>query len=163
MSNASLIVSVVAVVFSGIAVVISCVVAYVHIKNRDESRRARDFNTMLRILEEVDNETARKDRQFIYALSRDKSKDWSNIPKIIEAIGNERVQSIERTINKLDNICFFLDKGYSWGEEPPKWIWETIIEIWERLGPFIEYFRTQPGRQSGYAVYFERFTQKAKN
>jgi len=163
MSNASLIISIAAVILSGIAVVISGVVAYIHIKNRDESRRARDFNTMLRILEEVDNETARKDRQFIYELSRDKSKDWSNIPKIIEGIGNERVQSIERTINKLDNICFFLDKGYSWDEEPPKWIWETTVEMWDRLEPLIKYFRTQHGRQSGYAVYFERFAHRVKS
>src|SRR4030042_6745309 len=50
---------------SVIALGISAGVGYLSWRNRDESRKARDFSVMLRILDEIDNDKARKDREYI--------------------------------------------------------------------------------------------------
>lgn len=149
-------------VLSIIALIISSIVAFIQWKNRDDSRRSRDFNTISQILNLLSNDKAREEREFIYVLRRDESKDFSDISKVIQEIGQGRVDQIERTINRMDQTAFFLEKGYTKNQEVPSTITETVSEMWQRLEPFVKHFRTQPGRKKGYAIYFERFAKSIK-
>ncbi|MBM4446469.1 MAG: hypothetical protein FJ023_03840 [Chloroflexi bacterium] len=151
----------ISIIFSAFALIISAVVGYITWKNRDESRKARDYSVMARIIDTVDNDKAREDRNYIYTLVDKGHLDFKNIPKILDQIGRERVHSIERTINALDNVGFFLKTGYSSYSEAPQGIWQMANAMWERLEPFINHFRTQPGRQKGYAEYFEQMAKEA--
>src|SRR4030042_139524 len=151
----------ISILISVIALGISAGVGYLSWRNRDESRKARDYSVMLRILDEIDNDKARKDREYIYALADRGRIDFNDIPEVLDQIGQERVHSIERTINAIDNAGFFLKTGYSSYTKTPQWIWEMTNEMWKRLEPFVNYFRTQPGRRKGYAEYFEQLAKEA--
>ncbi len=155
---------IVSLVISAFAFIVSGIVAFIQWKNRDESRRTRDINVMLRIFETMDSDEFRADRAYIYALGRD-NDDWKDIPQLINRIGESRVKQVERVISKFDSIGYFILYGFSHKQEIPQWIFEITSEMWKRLNPLIMYFRKLEGRQNGYALYFERlywFSTKVK-
>ncbi len=145
-----------------LALIISAVVGYITWKNRDESRKARDYSVMAKILDMLDNDKARKDREYIYTMADKGGLDFYNIPKVIDQVGKEKLDCIERTINAFDNLGYLLITGYSNYQDSPTWVWETTSEMWKRLNPFIYYFRTQPGRRKGYAESFELLFKEAQ-
>ena len=107
---------VVSFVVSFFAFILSGIVAFIQWKNRDESRRARDINVMLKVFETMDSDEFREDRAYVYALGRD-NDGWKDIPQLIKRIGESRVKQIERTISKFDSIGYFLLHGFSQKQE----------------------------------------------
>ena len=135
-------------------------------------RKQMSFNTVLQLMDGLDDEQARKDREIIYRLSG--KGDWilSNMEAIpieedtIMKIATEVTErntryALERTIKNLDKVGFVLLKGRGKKNEAPIWIWERALAMWCRLEPFVKYVRNQPGRKN-YAIYFEELAKYAE-
>ena len=123
-------------------------------------RRQMTFSTFLKLMDDLDDELARKDREIIY-----RQLDTGVTDEVVRRIDTEATEkyvkyAIERTIKNLDKVGFVLLKGYGRKEEAPAWIWERALIMWQRLGPFVRYFRSQPGRTT-YAIYFEELAEEA--
>ena len=135
-------------------------------------RKQISFNTFLTLMDNLDDEQARKDRAIIYQLSH-KGEDVLHhteaIPieeDVVTKIATDVTQrntryALERTIKNLDKVGFVLLKGHSRKKEAPIWIWDRALAMWHRLEPFVKYVRTQPGRQN-YAIYFEELAKYAE-
>jgi len=135
-------------------------------------RKQMSFTTFLKLMDDLDDEQARKDREIIYRLSSkgdDFLRNMEAIPIEEDAViriatevteRNTRY-ALERTIKNLDKVGYVLLKGPSKKEEAPIWIWERALAMWYRLGPFVRYVRNRPGRQN-YAIYFEELAKYAK-
>ena len=135
-------------------------------------RKQVSFNTVLKLMDDLDDEQARKDREIIYRLSgkgEDFLRNMEALPieeDIIIKIATDVTErntryALERTIKNLDKIGFVLLKGHGRKKEAPVWIWERALAMWSRLEPFIRYVRTRPGRKN-YAIYFEALAKEAK-
>ena len=134
-------------------------------------RKQMSFNTVLKLMDDLDDEQARKDREIIYRLSSkgdDFLRNMEAIPinndliiKIATDVTERHTRyALERTIKNLDKVGFVLLKGHGKKNEAPVWIWERASAMWSRLEPFVRYVRTRPGRQN-YAIYFEEFAKYA--
>lgn len=134
-------------------------------------RKQMSFNTVLKLMDDLDDEQARKDREIIYRLSNkgdDFLRNMEALPieeDIIIKIATDVTErntryALERTIKNLDKISFVLLKGYGKKEEAPIWIWDRALAMWSRLEPFVRYVRQQPGREN-YAIYFEALAKDA--
>ena len=135
-------------------------------------RKQMSFSTFLKLMDDLDDEQARKDRELIYRLSNQGEEFLSNMEPIpidkdviikIATDGTERNTryALERTIKNLDKVGFVLLKGHGKKTEAPIWIWDRAMAMWVRLEPFVRYVRTRPGRQN-YAIYFEALAKNAK-
>jgi hypothetical protein len=136
-------------------------------------RKQMSFSTFLKLMDDLDDEQARKDREIIYRLSSkgdDFLRNMEALPIEEDAViriatevteRNTRY-ALERTIKNLDKIGYVLLKGPSKKEEAPVWIWERALAMWHRLEPFIRYIRNRPGRQN-YGIYFEELAKYAQN
>ena len=124
-------------------------------------RRQMNFDTFLKLMDDLDDEQARKDREIIYHLVNAGITD--ELVKKIDTDVTERhtKYAIERTIKNLDKVGFVLLKGHGRSKEAPAWIWERSLAMWQRLSPFVACFRGQPGRRA-YAIYFEELANEAQ-
>ena len=130
------------------------------------------FSTFLKLMDDLDDEQARKDREIIYRLSSkgdDFLRNMEAIPIEEDAViriatdvteRNTRY-ALERTIKNLDKVGYVLLKGPSNKNEAPIWIWERALAMWYRLEPFVRYVRDRPGRKN-YAIYFEELAKDAE-
>jgi len=116
-------------------------------------RRQMVFNNFLKLMDELDDEQARKDREVIYRLA------GSGIDT--DVTERHAKYAIERTIKNLDKVGYVLLKGYGRRKEAPAWIWERTLAMWQRLEPFVKCFRKHPGRNT-YALYFEQLALEAE-
>jgi hypothetical protein len=123
-------------------------------------RRQMNFDTFLKLMDDLDDEQARKDREIIYQLVNAGITD--ELVKKIDTDTTERYTkyAIERTIKNLDKVGFVLLRGHGRRKEAPAWIWERALVMWRRLEPFVRCFRGQPGRKT-YAIYFEELAKEA--
>jgi len=123
-------------------------------------RRQMNFDTFLKLMDDLDDEQARKDREIIYQLVNAGITD--ELVKKIDTDTTERhtKYAIERTIKNLDKVGFVLLRGHGRRKEAPAWIWERALVMWQRLEPFVRCFRGQPGRKT-YAIYFEELAKEA--
>jgi hypothetical protein len=124
-------------------------------------RRQMSFGAVLKLMDDLDDEQARKDRELIYRLV-----SQGVTPELVTRIDADVTErhnkyAIERTIKNLDKVGFVLLRGYGRREEAPAWIWERALNMWQRLEPFVTHFRTQPGRKT-YALYFEELAKEAE-
>ena len=135
-------------------------------------RKQMSFNTFLKLMDDLDDEQARKDREIIYRLSSKGDDFLRNMEAI--PIGEDAViriatdvterntrYALERTIKNLDKVGYVLLKGPGKRNEAPIWIWERALAMWYRLEPFIRYVRNRPGRKN-YAIYFEELAKDAE-
>ena len=124
-------------------------------------RRQMVFNNFLKLMDELDDEQARKDREVIYRLA-DSGIDDEVVRKIDTDVTERHAKyAIERTIKNLDKVGYVLLKGYGRRKEAPAWIWERTLAMWQRLRPFVKCFRKHPGRNT-YALYFEQLALEAE-
>jgi hypothetical protein len=136
------------------------VLAVVSFSQMRALRRQMTFSTFLKLMDELDDERARKDREVIYRLVKG-GVDNEIVVKIDTDVTERHTKyAIERTIKNLDKVGFVLLRGYGRHEEAPAWIWERALVMWQRLEPFVVHFRGKPGRRT-YAIYFEELAKKA--
>ncbi len=124
-------------------------------------RRQMSFSVVLKLMEDLDDEKARRDRELIYHLVNQGTTEELISQIDIDVTERHTKYAIERTIKNLDKVGFVLLRGYGQPEEAPAWIWERAINMWQRLAPFVAHFRTQPGRKT-YALYFEELAKEAE-
>ena len=135
-------------------------------------RKQMSFNTFLKLMDDLDDEQARKDREIIYRLSSkgdDFLRNMEALPieeDVIIRIATEVTErhnrhALERTIKNLDKVGYVLLKGPGRKTEAPVWIWERALAMWYRLEPFVRYIRDRPGRKN-YAIYFEELAKDAE-
>ena len=135
-------------------------------------RKQMSFSTFLKLMDDLDDEQARKDREIIYRLSSkgdDFLRNMEALPieeEVIIRIATEVTErntryALERTIKNLDKVGYVLLKGSGRKNEAPVWIWERALAMWYRLEPFIRYVRNRPGRKN-YAIYFEELAKEAE-
>ena len=124
-------------------------------------RRQMNFDTFLKLMDDLDDEQARKDREIIYRLV-----DTGITDELVRKVDTDTAErhtkyAVERTIKNLDKVGFVLLRGHGRKEEAPEWIWERALAMWQRLEPFVRCFRGQPGRKT-YAIYFEALAKDAE-
>lgn len=149
-----ILISIAAVLFSGFALWLSY-------KSNEKADKSLDMLANMKIIEELDNAQAASERRYIYQLSKDTTQNWNDLPKMLNSIGEERVQQIERTINRLDTAGFLLEKKYSKENDPPLWIWDMAFDMWKILEPIVSFYRNQQGREK-YGYYFEQLWKIAE-
>lgn len=124
-------------------------------------RRQMSFSVVLKLMDDLDDEKARKDRELIYRLVSQGVTEELVTRIDTDVTERHNKYAIERTIKNLDKVGFVLLRGYGRPEEAPAWIWERAFNMWRRLAPFVAHFRTQPGRTT-YALYFEELAKEAE-
>ena len=124
-------------------------------------RRQMTFDTFLKLMDDLDNEQTRKDREIIYRLTREGVTEEVTTRVATDVTERNTKYAIERTVKNLDKVGFILLRGHSRRKEAPIWIWERAVNMWARLEPFVYSFRKQPGRRC-YAIYFEELAIEAR-
>lgn len=150
--------TVVTAIVSAVAITTLATVSYSQLR---ALRRQMGFNNFLKLMDELDDEQARKDREVIYRLAGSGIDD-ELVQKIDTDVTERHAKyAVERTIKNLDKVGYVLLRGYGRRQEAPAWIWERALVMWQRLEPFVKCFRKHPGRNT-YALYFEQLAREAE-
>ena len=151
-------VTVVTAIVSAVAITTLATVSYSQLR---ALRRQMVFNNFLKLMDGLDDEQARKDREVIYRLAGSGIDD-ELVQKIDTDVTERHAKyAVERTIKNLDKVGYVLLRGYGRRQEAPAWIWERTLAMWQRLEPFVKCFRKHPGRNT-YALYFEQLARESE-
>jgi len=128
------------------------------------------YSTYLRLIEELGTEQARTDRDLVH---RSYSKEHEVVHRVY---GTSRVymsvdpathpdlrEAIERTVNRLDTVGYFILKGFGSKREAPDWLWEVAAAMWTLLEWYVKHEQAserKPYRRE-FGRYFEALGKEA--
>lgn len=124
-----------------------------------EEEKARKVSAWQALLETWGDDSSRKARKYIFNFDLlDKTS--------IEALSEEELNSIEATLARCNRISYMVNYGLINNEDVLYFIGKSMLKLWEKLTPFVEYRRDQVGENSDgsspytYMKFFQDFIDK---
>jgi hypothetical protein len=141
-------------VLASIATIIAAIVvvfaAYLTVRQLAEMTKSRHLEGMLKVYEMIGSDEARRSRRYIYEKLRSEP----------ESVSESERSHIEEVSVLLDKIGALTESGLI----PGALLFEShgvmIVRIWERLEPYILYYRQFRGPK--YVRHFERLAVSAQ-
>lgn len=128
------------------------------------------YSTYLKLIEELGTKEAREDRETVhekYGKEHEvvhKEYGTSRVSMSVDPATHPELRDvIERTVNRLDTVGYFILRGFGSRREAPEWLWEVTAAMWTMLGWYVKYeqsSRRRPYRRE-FGKYFEKLGQEA--
>jgi hypothetical protein len=115
-------------------------------------KKARQLESLLRILQYVDSPDLRRGRWFVYEHSEslkpllDSPFSWEQRRRIddkIKQLSFEKIDlhQVDLSLNAMNNIAYLIREGYAPYEIVPKFLKNTLLRCSVCYGPYIQYRR----------------------
>jgi hypothetical protein len=155
----------VATIIAAAAVVVTAAIYWRQLK---AMTKARETESILAIMSYADNRELRQARYLMLEHSK-AFQDLFSVPFSWESrraiddrlkqlsAGEVTVDSIDLSLNALNNVCFLIRYGYAPREAPDALLKNSLLHSWGAFAQYVAYRRTRHGTFEGPSRYAEHF------
>lgn len=155
----------IATIIAAVAVVVTAAIYWRQLK---AMTKARETESILAIMSYADNRELRRARYLMLEHSQafqdlfSVQFSWDSRRAIDARLrqlsaGKVSVDSIDLSLNALNNVCYLIRYGYAPGEAPDALLKNSLLHSWGAFAQYVAYRRTRTGTFEGPSRYAEHF------